>query len=365
MTFYGVRGSTPCHGHDIVGYGGNTSCVAVDIPGADPIVFDMGTGLRYFGKAHDRDTPFRGTFLLSHLHWDHIQGLPFFVPILQPDAEIELFAPVQDDGRTVAEVFADTIRPPLFPVALDVLPGSMTFREVEDTTFELAHPSGESADAVTVMSRLIPHVGPTVGYRVTWRDHSVVYMSDHQMPHDGSFSATDGALELCRDADLVIHDAQFTPDEFAQRRDWGHCTLDYAVWLAAGSRHPVVVDTVALLASILTGAAFVVAGGSKLAAGDDWPRQARGLGAPDWSIPLVPWFELALGAVLITQLARRPAALAAVVTLAVFSALIARRLSEGAHPPCACFGRWSSQPLSWRHLARNAVLLALATLSLL
>ncbi len=123
-------------------------------------------------------------------------------------------------------------------------------------------------------------------------------------------------------------------------------------------------DSVALIASILTGIAFVVAGGSKLAAGDDWPRQARGLGAPGWSIPIVPWFELALGAVLITQLARRPAALVAIATLVVFSALIARRLAEGAHPPCACFGRWSSQPLSWRHLARNAGLLILAALSL-
>ena len=233
VTFYGVRGSTPCHGDDIVGYGGNTSCVMVDVPGSTPIIFDMGTGLRYFGETRDQNEPFHGTFLLSHLHWDHIQGLPFFGPMLAPGADINVFAPIQADGRTVEQVFSDTIKPPLFPIDLAHLPGSLRFRELLDAEFEFPHPSGDPDDAIRVMSRSIPHVGPTVGYRVTWRGRSVVYMSDHQQPCDGSFSATDGALELCRNADLLIHDAQYTPDEFERRCDWGHCTLDYAVWLAA------------------------------------------------------------------------------------------------------------------------------------
>lgn len=124
-------------------------------------------------------------------------------------------------------------------------------------------------------------------------------------------------------------------------------------------------DTVSLLASIALGVAFLVAGGSKLAAAASWPSQARGLGAPDWSIPIVPWFEIALGAVLVTQLARIPAAATALATLVVFSLLIARRLREGVRPPCACFGAWSASPLSWRHLARNAGLIALAILAML
>ncbi|MEL6890854.1 MAG: MBL fold metallo-hydrolase [Actinomycetota bacterium] len=232
VTFHGVRGSTPCHGREIVGYGGNTSCVSVNVPGAAPILFDMGTGLRYFGANHTGDAAFAGTFLLSHLHWDHIQGLPFFGPILQRGAEIDVYAPEQVDGRTVQDIFADTIRPPLFPVDLAHLPGDMRFHEVYNTDFELAHPSGDPTDAIRVTARSIPHVGPTLGYRLEWRGRSVVYMSDHQMPCDGSFSVTDGALELCRDADLVIHDAQYTPDEFEGRCDWGHCTIDYAVWFA-------------------------------------------------------------------------------------------------------------------------------------
>ena len=235
VTFHGVRGSTPCHGSDILRYGGNTSCVSLNVPGADPIVFDMGTGLRYFGAGRPAGAAYRGTFLLSHLHWDHIQGLPFFGPILRDDSEIDVFAPEQEGDLRVADVFANTIKPPLFPINLSLLPGVMRFHDVGDGWFELPHPSGDPDDTIRVLARTIPHVGPTVGYRVEWRGRSVVYMSDHQMPHDGSLSATDGALELCRDADLVIHDAQYTPDEFVDRSDWGHCTIDFAVWLAVTS----------------------------------------------------------------------------------------------------------------------------------
>jgi uncharacterized membrane protein YphA (DoxX/SURF4 family) len=111
------------------------------------------------------------------------------------------------------------------------------------------------------------------------------------------------------------------------------------------------------------GVALLVAGGSKVAAGPDWPAQARGLGAPDVTIPIVPWFELALGAVLVAQVARRPASLVALGLLVTFTALIWARLREGKHPPCACFGAWSAKPLGPGHLARNAVLIALAVLA--
>jgi ribonuclease BN (tRNA processing enzyme) len=82
------------------------------------------------------------------------------------------------------------------------------------------------------MSRFVPHVGPTLGYRIEWEGHSVAYISDHQQPYDGSLRASDGALELAQGVDLLIHDSQFTQDEFAQKFNWGHCTVDYAVWFA-------------------------------------------------------------------------------------------------------------------------------------
>lgn len=225
VTFYGVRGSTPCHGDDIKRCGGNTSCVSVDVPGEPPIVFDMGTGLRYFGMTQPQDGSFRGACLLTHLHWDHIQGLPFFTPMLRPGALLDVYAPCQEDGRSVAEVFAATIHPPLFPLELDQFPGTFRFHDCDDTDFAIG--------GVQVRSRLVPHVGATLGYRIEWNGLSVAYISDHQQPYDGSLRASEGALELARGADLLIHDSQYTDDEFALKCTWGHCTADYAVWFAA------------------------------------------------------------------------------------------------------------------------------------
>ncbi len=225
-----MRGSTPCNGDEVRRYGGNTSCVSVEAPGEDPIVFDLGTGLRYFGNGQPQDGTFSGTCLLSHLHWDHTQGLPFFVPILRQGASLRIFGPRQEDGSSVREAMNRFMAPPHFPVALDQLPGRIDFTDVADDEFDVG--------GFRVMSRLIPHVGNTLGFRVTWRGASVAYLSDHQQPYDGSFGATPGAFDLVRGADLVIHDAQYTPSEFAQKSTWGHCTVEYAVWLAqtAGAR---------------------------------------------------------------------------------------------------------------------------------
>ncbi|CAB4870969.1 unannotated protein [freshwater metagenome] len=226
VTFYGVRGSTPCNGSEIERYGGNTSCVGLDVPGNDPIVFDLGTGLRYFGMKQPSDGSFRGHALLTHLHWDHTQGLPFFAPILCAGAEFDVYGPPQEDGRSIGEILAATIRPPLFPIELERFPGRMRFHDVSDTDFTIG------AD-VAVKARLIPHVGPTCGYRVTWNGRSVAYLSDHQMPYDGSMAASQGALELIDGCDLLIHDSQYLVSEFATKSTWGHCTAEFAVWLAA------------------------------------------------------------------------------------------------------------------------------------
>ncbi len=225
VTFHGVRGSTPCDGDEIARYGGNTSCVSIDVPDHDPILFDLGTGLRYFGNAWPCDTPFRGYCLLSHLHWDHVQGLPFFTPILRDGARFTVYAPSQEDGCSVADVIDKTICPPLFPIRVTDLPGAITFHDTSNDEFMIGD--------VQVMSRLIPHVGRTCGYRVEWNGGSVAYLSDHQQPGIGNFGIADGARDLCRNVDVLIHDAQYTVDEFAVKSTWGHCTVDYAVNLAA------------------------------------------------------------------------------------------------------------------------------------
>ena len=223
-----MRGSTPCNGEDIRRYGGNTSSVSIDAPGQDPLLFDLGTGVRYFGLSQPTDRPFRGTCLLSHVHWDHVQGLPFFSPLLQQGAELDVYAPSQNGDCNVTDLMNETIRPPLFPITLAELPGEIRFHEIADSEFGIG--------GFGVMSRLIPHIGRTCVYRVTWLGRSISYLSDHQQPENGSFSVTAGALELCEGVDVMIHDAQYTPAEFKLKRDWGHCMIEYAIWLAAEAR---------------------------------------------------------------------------------------------------------------------------------
>lgn len=224
VTFFGVRGSTPCHGGEIAKYGGNTSCVAVRAPGQDPLFFDLGTGARYFGAELAKQGTFHGTCLLSHLHWDHTQGLPFFTPLLREGSTLDIYAPAQDDGRSAEEVMATVIRPPMFPVTIEQLPGAVRFHDTADTEFQIGD--------LRVMSRLVPHVGPTLGFRVEFGGRSVAYLSDHQQPHDGSFALSDGARALAEGVDLLIHDAQYTPAEFKVKSTWGHCTTEYALWVA-------------------------------------------------------------------------------------------------------------------------------------
>jgi phosphoribosyl 1,2-cyclic phosphodiesterase len=189
-----------------------------------PIVFDLGTGLRYFGKTQPTDGTFRGTCLLSHLHWDHTQGLPFFVPILRDGAELDIYAPMQEDGRSVRDAMRAFIQPPHFPIVLEHLPGTVRFHDIADAVFMI--------ERAKVTSRLIPHVGNTLGYRVDIDGVSVAYLSDHQQPYDGSFAISDGARELVEGVDLLIHDAQYTAEEFPAKCTWGHCTVDFAVWVA-------------------------------------------------------------------------------------------------------------------------------------
>ena len=123
-------------------------------------------------------------------------------------------------------------------------------------------------------------------------------------------------------------------------------------------------SAVGLVASIVLGLVFLVSGGAKIAAGPAWSEQAAGLGAPALAVPVLPWIEVVLGAILVMQLAPVAAAAAALVVLAAFTALIVRRLSQGRHPPCACFGAWSTKPLGAGHVARNAGLMVLAVVAL-
>ncbi len=229
VTFYGVRGSTPCPSDANQRYGGNTSCVGIEVPGQPPLALDLGTGLRFWGEHLPQDGSFHGHVLVTHLHWDHVQGLPFFVPVNREGATLDIYAPRQSHSK-VADRFAEFMCPPYFPIGLESLAGEVRFHDLLDDDLVIG-------DA-KVRARWVPHIGPTLGFRVETGGASVVYLPDHQEPLDCSGRIAGEVLELCDGADLVIHDAQYTADEFQRKSQWGHCSVEYALHVAreAGAR---------------------------------------------------------------------------------------------------------------------------------
>ena len=224
VTFFGVRGSTPCPCDDNRRYGGNTSCVVLDVPGGEPIIFDLGTGLRFYGvDERCGSDPFRATALVSHLHWDHVQGLPFFAPLHCTDTRLDVYGP-SEEGSTLEQSFDVFMTPPFFPICYRELAGRVSLNDVPEGSFDVG--------PARVTARSVPHVGRTFGYRVDWNGLSVGYISDHQQPIDDPTRVDSQVLALADGVDLLIHDAQFTAEEFAERPHWGHCTVDYAIEVA-------------------------------------------------------------------------------------------------------------------------------------
>ena len=234
----GVRGSTPAPGADFLHYGGHTSCVAIAHDRTPTLVLDAGTGLRQVTPLLGGQ-PFAGTILLSHLHWDHVHGLPFFTGGDRDDARASLLMPWQGPGASAEEVLARGMSPPHFPIAPSGLRGAWTFG--------FAVPGPLKAEGFTVEAREIPHKGGvTFGYRVSDGSRAVAYMPDHcptvlgPGPEGwGEYHAA--ALELARDADLLLHDAFLLADEVAAEAFFGHAAIDYAIGLGrrAGARRVV------------------------------------------------------------------------------------------------------------------------------
>jgi len=222
IRFFGVRGSTPCSDDACRRYGGNTSCVVVEHPDERPIVLDLGTGLRFYGLDHG-PRPFEGTALVTHLHWDHVQGLPFFGPLVHCGARLDVLGPAHE-GASLGDSFRELMRPPFFPIHVEQLTGDVTFADLVDDAVRIG--------SAQVTARTVPHVGETNGYRIDWGGLVVAYVSDHQEPPDDPTAVADAVLELADGADVLIHDAQFTPEEFRARTSWGHCTVEYAVEVA-------------------------------------------------------------------------------------------------------------------------------------
>jgi ribonuclease BN (tRNA processing enzyme) len=223
LLFCGVRGSTPAPGAEFVRVGGHTSCVALahdDAPWS--LLLDAGTGIRRV-TAELGGRAFRGTLLLTHLHWDHVQGLPFFGAGDRDDSRVRVLMPEQGGGSP-ADVLARAMSPPHFPIGPDGLRG--------DWRFEALSPGPHPIEGFDVRAFDVPHKGGrTFGFRVTDGRASMAYVPDHHPEHGSNAEIA----HECADVDLLVHDAQFLAREQAIADAYGHATIDDALDLARRS----------------------------------------------------------------------------------------------------------------------------------
>jgi phosphoribosyl 1,2-cyclic phosphodiesterase len=225
LKIWGARGSIPAPGPETTRYGGNTSCVQITLPDESVLVLDAGTGIRNLGiTLRPHQQPLH--ILLTHLHLDHIQGLMFFAPVFRPESEIVVWGPASPEA-SLRDRIGRYISAPLTPVEVRELPCQVSFREAETTEW---HIGGARVQAASVA-----HRGPTLGYRVEADGSSVCYIPDHEPGLGASLTDLDeewiSGFDLAREATLLIHDSQYTDDEYREHLGWGHSPLSDALVL--------------------------------------------------------------------------------------------------------------------------------------
>jgi phosphoribosyl 1,2-cyclic phosphodiesterase len=223
VRFWGVRGSLPTPGRKTVRYGGNTSCVEVRL-GERRLLLDAGSGLVGFVAATAAEPgPVNIDLLLSHLHYDHICGLPFYAPLFQRKNEVRIWSGRLNRDTPAEVALRSSMTPPLMPNLAALIRAQVKYHEFEvGSALDLG-------DGVTVRTAMLQHPGGCVGYRIEWAGRAMVYATDTAYGD----ATTDAALrELCVGADLLIYDAMLTDEEFPSRIMWGHSTWREGVRLA-------------------------------------------------------------------------------------------------------------------------------------
>ena len=221
IKLWGVRGSITTTGPDTAYYGGNTSCVDVWEDGC-LLVLDGGSGIQKLVVNNEPATK-RVDVLLTHLHMDHIQGLGFFKPLFDPSMDVHIWGPASST-RTLHSRLSRYLSPPLFPVLIRDLPCKLTLHEIENSYFEIG--------PFSIQSSYVIHPGPTVGYRVTGRQSTFAYIPDHEpaLGKDGIIKNNRwlSGFDLAAGADLLLHDAQYTGQEYINKKGWGHSSMEDA-----------------------------------------------------------------------------------------------------------------------------------------
>jgi phosphoribosyl 1,2-cyclic phosphodiesterase len=224
VTIWGCRGSLATPGPETVRYGGNTSCLEVDLANGSVLVLDAGTGIRELGEKLEQQNVRHIQLLLTHLHLDHVEGLRFFGPLWDEQVEIKIWGPASPI-LSLRERIARAFSPPLFPIEITEVPAHVSFNDVPRDDWKL--------DGATVRAAKIVHPGPTVGYRIETGDGTLAYLPDHEPALAGSITNRSrdwiSGASLAADADVLVHDAQFSEEEYSHRVGWGHSSCADAI----------------------------------------------------------------------------------------------------------------------------------------
>ncbi len=228
ITFYGTRGSTPVCEHACCDFGGNTSCLLVEFDNGKIAIIDAGTGIRRLGKdmIENKVEQYDNIFIgLSHTHWDHIQGFPFFEPAYDPKRHFTIAIGGKETIiKDLQQVFEVQMQQEFFPVPLEMMGASFTFYQPDN-------PTNRTESGIEITATRIQHPGYSYAYRITEGKKSFVYCTDVEHM-DG---IADNVVKLAQDTNLLIHDAQYTAEELEKRKGWGHSSWNQAVEVAKRS----------------------------------------------------------------------------------------------------------------------------------
>jgi len=239
IKFWGVRGSIPTPGPQTNRYGGNTPCLELNYNGEDFFILDAGSGIRAFGlHLMSLGKPIKSHVFISHMHWDHIQGIPFFVPAFIPGNEF-VFHGAQEADMKLEDILADQMNPVNFPVQIEVMASKFNFQELYEGQYTI--------EGVKIETMYLNHPGYALGYKFYINDKAVIYISDNEpypvFPNTAQDSDNPDQMQVLednnqrlinfiKDAHILIHDAQYTPEEYKTKVQWGHSPYDYTVKVA-------------------------------------------------------------------------------------------------------------------------------------
>jgi phosphoribosyl 1,2-cyclic phosphodiesterase len=250
VKFWGVRGSIPTPGRSTLGYGGNTPCTTLSFKNGPFFILDAGTGIKELGKRLLKiKNRISAYIFISHFHWDHIQGLPFFRPAHISGNKFTILGS-DDAALNLDQIISFQMDPTYFPIAIQDMKADIQFRSITEECFDI--------EGVVVKSMYLNHPGYALGYRITFDEKSIVYISDNEpFNMNGSNYLNDAhprneknveamfdnfienknerLVRFCDSADILIHDTQFLPEEYRNKVTWGHSPFNFTVDLAIQS----------------------------------------------------------------------------------------------------------------------------------